>query len=150
MKTEILEEALSSELQPAVPPLETEFLKGLKRRPKLLPSKLFYDEAGSRLFEQICELDEYYLTRTETKILRNKMAEIARLCGWGCLLVELGSGNSSKTRLLLDHLDAPAAYVPIDISRSHLARAAQALKEDYFPLPILPVCADYHHALSLP
>src|SRR6185312_12522070 len=86
----------------------------------------------------------------ETKILRDNVREIASLCGSGSLLVELGSGQSSKTRLLLDHLDAPVAYVPIDISRAHLVRAAEALNGDYYPLEILPICADYNQDLTLP
>jgi len=130
--------------------LQAEFVAGLKRRPKTLPCKAFYDERGSQLFDEICELDEYYLARAESKILRDNVAEIAALCGPRCLLVEFGSGNSSKTRLLLDCLDAPVAYVPIDISRAHLLRAAEALNGDYFPLEVLPVCADYNQRIILP
>lgn len=125
-------------------------LLGLTTNPKQLPCKFFYDERGSALFEQICELDEYYLTRTETGILRDNLEEIVAFCGPECLLVELGSGSSNKTRLLLDRLDRPAAYVPIDISLAQLRRAAQALASDYFQLEILPLCADYHRPLTLP
>ena len=150
MKAGALHDVLLIDLEPSSEAFETEFIAGLKRRPKIVPSKFFYDERGSRLFDQICELEEYYLTRTETKILRDNIADIAELCGPRCVLVELGSGNSSKTRLLLDHLEAPLAYVPIEISRPHLIRAAEALKGDYFPLEILPVCADYNRPLTLP
>src|SRR5260221_14354020 len=78
--------------------------RGLSGNPRTLPCKYFYDAQGSRLFDQICELEEYYLTRTERGILERNLEEICALCGKNCLLVELGSGSSSKTRLLLDHL----------------------------------------------
>ncbi|MBA4147613.1 MAG: L-histidine N(alpha)-methyltransferase [Verrucomicrobia bacterium] len=143
-----------SELAPAAATdaktLAQEFLHGLKQQPKALPCKFFYDECGSQLFDQICELKEYYPTRTEERILRNAIPEIVPLCGPGCLLVELGSGNSSKTRLLLDHLEKPAAYVPIDISHPHLMNAVKRLAQDYPHLEILPVCDDYTASLRLP
>src|SRR5579862_6122658 len=97
-----------------------EVLRGLRSRPKTLPAKLFYDARGARLFEQICELDEYYLTRAELQILRDHADEIAELSGPGCALVEYGSGAAVKTRLILDALHAPAAYEPIDISGEQL------------------------------
>lgn len=150
MKTEVCHGIVLSDFEPDCEHLEAEFIAGLNRRPKTLPCKFFYDERGSDLFEQICVLDEYYLTRTENRILRDNIAEIAALCGPRCLLVELGSGNSSKTRLLLDHLEEPVAYVPIDLSRAHLLRAADALNGDYYPLQILPICADYNQPLELP
>ena len=150
MKTAVCNEIVVSDFEPTPEDLRAEFLAGLSRRPKTLPCKFFYDQRGSLLFDQICELEEYYLTRTEIKILRDNVAEIAALCGPNCLLVELGSGSSSKTRLLLDHLETPVAYVPIDISRPHLLRAAAALNGDYFTLEILPVCADYNQRLNLP
>src|SRR5207253_7051168 len=88
------------------PPAETDqfrtdVLRGLRRPAKELPCKYFYDETGSRLFEQICELEEYYLTRTELAIMRKHASEMAELLGLDCLLVEYGSGSSVKTRLLL-------------------------------------------------
>ena len=138
------------DLAPTPANFQSEFLAGLKRHPKTLPCKFFYDERGSTLFDDICELEEYYLTRTETKILRDNVEEISALCGSDCVLIELGSGRSSKTRLLLDHLETPVAYVPIDISRRHLLRAAEALNGDYFPLQVLPICADYNQPLKLP
>jgi dimethylhistidine N-methyltransferase len=150
MKAEVCGEIRLSDFEPTPDNFKAEFIAGLKRRPKILPCKLFYDEHGSRLFDQICQLDEYYLTRAETEILRNNITEIAALCGPRCVLVEPGSGSSSKTRLLLDHLERPVAYVPIDISRAHLLSAARALNGDYFPLEILPVCADYNRPLTLP
>jgi dimethylhistidine N-methyltransferase len=116
----------------------------------MVPCKFFYDELGSRLFDRICELDDYYPTRTETGILQKRLPDIAELCGPRCAVVEPGSGSSAKTRLLLDHLESPVAYIPIEISRAHLVRAAKALNGDYFSLEILPVCADYHQPLQLP
>lgn len=150
MKTEVCGDVVLRDFEPAVASFQSEFLEGMKRRPKMIPCKFFYDERGSQLFDRICKLDEYYLTRTETGILRDNMAEIASVCGPRCVVVEPGSGSSVKTRLLLDHLEDPVAYVPIDISRAHLVRAAEALNGDYFPLEVLPVCADYHQALRLP
>src|SRR5579883_3343795 len=89
----------------------------------MLPSKLFYDARGSQLFEDICALEEYYPTRTEVAILKQYVGEIVARIGPGCRLVELGSGSSLKTHILLDHLEAPSAYVPIDISRTALLEA---------------------------
>src|ERR1043166_5671562 len=113
MRTEVCGDVLLSDFEPTPENFAAEFVAGLKRFPKVLPCKFFYDERGSLLFDQICNLEEYYLTRTETKILRDHIGEIAALCGPRCMLVELGSGQSNKTRLLLDHLDQPVAYVPI-------------------------------------
>jgi dimethylhistidine N-methyltransferase len=130
--------------------MREEVLEGLWHRPKRLPCKLFYDETGSLLFDQICELQEYYPTRTETAILRQYGPEMAAQLGSECRLVEYGSGNGIKTRLLLDCLIEPTAYVPIDISREHLLRSAAALSRDYPSFPVLPVCADYTTAFDLP
>jgi dimethylhistidine N-methyltransferase len=127
-----------------------EVLQGLQKTQKELPSKFFYDERGSQLFEQICGLDEYYLTRTELGIMRDHAGEMAELLGPQCLLVEYGSGSSTKTRLLLNHLPQPAAYVPIDISKEHLIEAASALADAYPELEVLPVCADYTTDFALP
>ena len=150
MRTEPGSEILLNDFAPTPANFQAEFIAGLNQRPKILPCKFFYDERGSTLFDDICELGEYYLTRTETKILQDNIREISALCGSDCVLVELGSGRSSKTRLLLDHLETPVAYVPIDISRPHLLRAAEAINGDYFPLQILPVCTDYNQPLRLP
>jgi dimethylhistidine N-methyltransferase len=125
-------------------------VRGLNRRPKTLPCKYFYDAAGSALFEKICGLEEYYLTRTERGILEQRLQEIRRLCGPNCILVELGSGSSSKTRLLLDQLDHPAAYVPIDIAIDQLEAASRELRLEYPNLEVLPICADYHLPLEIP
>jgi dimethylhistidine N-methyltransferase len=127
-----------------------EVLQGLQKLPKELPSKYFYDEFGSRLFDQICELDEYYLTRTELSIMREQMAEMISLFGPNCVLIEYGSGSSTKTRRLLDSLQTPAAYVPIDISKEHLLHAVAALSTVYPDLEVLPVCADYTSDFEIP
>ena len=127
-----------------------EVVRGLQQPQKSLPCKLFYDERGSRLFDRITELDEYYPTRTELAIMEQHVDEMATLLGSGCLLVEYGSGSSTKTRLLLDRLEAPAGYVPIDISAEHLARSAASLAAEYPPLEVLPVCADYTRPFDLP
>jgi dimethylhistidine N-methyltransferase len=125
-------------------------LQGLQDARKELPSKYFYDEVGSQLFEQICELDEYYLTRTELGIMQERMAEIVALLGPHCLLIEYGSGSSTKTRMLLDALHDPAGYVPIDIAKEQLLRSAAALTLSYPELEVLPVCADYTSDFELP
>ncbi len=130
--------------------MRTEVISGLTRRPKAIPSKYFYDERGSRLFDAITELDAYYPTRTERAIMEANVAEMAARIGPNSLLVEYGSGSSRKTRILLDALPDLAGYVPIDISREHLLRTAAELSAAYPDLDVLPVCADYTSAFSLP
>jgi dimethylhistidine N-methyltransferase len=125
-------------------------LQGLQDARKELPSKYFYDDVGSQLFEQICELDEYYLTRTELAIMQAHMQEIVSLLGPHCLLIEYGSGNSTKVCMLLDALQEPAGYVPIDIAKDQLLRSAAALATAYPALEMLPVCADYTSDFVLP
>jgi dimethylhistidine N-methyltransferase len=125
-------------------------LDGLAQATKRLPCKFFYDAEGSRLFDAICELPEYYPTRTECLILGERAGEIAQLLGRRARLVEFGSGAGKKVRLLLGALDEPAAYVPVDISRNHLMMAATSLARDFPRLHIAPVCADYTERFSLP
>ncbi|MGH7902314.1 MAG: L-histidine N(alpha)-methyltransferase, partial [Thermodesulfobacteriota bacterium] len=108
----------------------SEVLEGLNQKQKRLPSKLFYDQRGSELFDRICNLDEYYLTQTEIGILIRNIEEIASLIGERCLLIELGSGSSKKTRLILDHLKNPTAYIPIDISFEQLIESSKSLAMD--------------------
>lgn len=139
-----------ADLEPELGSFREEVLCGLRKAQKELPSKFFYDERGSQLFEQICALDEYYVTRTEVGIMRDHAHEMAERLGRHCLLVEYGSGSSTKTRFLLDHLLQPAAYVPIDISKEHLIQAAMALAAAYPDLEVLPVCADYTTDFALP
>lgn len=123
---------------------------GLRRTPRELPCKFLYDERGAELFEEICTLDEYYPTRTELAILRDAAPEIAWLLGRDCLLIEYGSGEGVKTRVLLDRIDHAAGYVPIDISREQLLRSAAELSDRYPGLEVLPVCADYTAEYRVP
>ncbi|MBS0526637.1 MAG: L-histidine N(alpha)-methyltransferase [Proteobacteria bacterium] len=118
-------------------------LDGLSARPRAIPAKFLYDARGSALFDEICELPEYYLTRTETEILKQRAAEIGRRAGPGCALIEFGSGSSVKSRLLIDALPELALYAPIDISREHLDATASQLRRDYPNLKVDPVCADF-------
>src|SRR5688500_3858708 len=126
---------------PAAETIRAEVLRGLLGHPKTLPPKLFYDRPGARLFEAICELPEYYLTRTELGILRHRAEEIAQRCGENTALIEYGSGAGVKVRLLLDHLRNPAAYVPVDISMEQLTSRAGARARQYPHLSVAPVCA---------
>lgn len=123
---------------------------GLSAPRKSLPCKYFYDREGSALFDAICALDEYYPTRTETALLRARAAEIAGLAGRSAALIELGSGSSVKVRLLLDALDRPALYIPVDISREHLMISAARLAGDYPAVTVVPVAADYVQGFALP
>ncbi len=125
-------------------------LRGLTANPKTLPPKLFYDATGAALFERICELDEYYLTRAELSILREHAGEISAMAGEECVLIEYGSGAGVKIRLLLDALVRPAAYVPIDISREQLGRVAARIQREYPRLRVHPLCADYTRPVQLP
>jgi dimethylhistidine N-methyltransferase len=133
----------------AAPSLVADVLRGLQSAQKRLSPVYFYDERGSQLFDAICELPEYYVTRTETQILESHAQEIADRIGPNALLVELGSGASTKTRLLLDRLPDLAAYVPVDISRTHLMAAAQRVAAAYPGLEVLPACADFTKAFPL-
>src|ERR1700681_231779 len=125
-------------------------IEGLTARPKRLPPKYFYDETGSRLFEAITELPEYYPTRCELAILRAHAADMARLLPPKTALIEFGSGSSKKARLLLDAAPAIAAYVPVDISSSWLNEEAARLRRDYPRLAVLPVATDFTKAFPLP
>ncbi len=127
-----------------------EVVEGLQRTQKSLPSKYFYDERGSELFEQITHLDEYYPTRTERKILNDNIDEIAALIGSRSVIVELGSGSSQKTRLLLDNVADISAYVPVEISKEYLQHVVEDLRQEYPGLLINPVCADYTKPFDMP
>ncbi|MCZ6539513.1 MAG: L-histidine N(alpha)-methyltransferase, partial [Chloroflexi bacterium] len=137
----------------AVGALETmldDVVAGLSQPQKTLPSKYFYDERGSKLFDDICELDEYYVTRTESALMAENVGEIASALGPEVLLIEYGSGSSSKTRLLLENLDRPVGYVPIDISGDYLSRVSLALQVDYPKIEIMPVAADFTGTFEVP
>jgi dimethylhistidine N-methyltransferase len=122
----------------------------LAQRPRAISPKYFYDDIGSRLFEQICELPEYYPTRTEIALLRTHASEMAACIGPRAQLVEYGAGALRKVRSLLDHLDAPHAFVPVDISGEHLLAACADLQRDYPALAITPVVADFTQPHDLP
>jgi L-histidine N-alpha-methyltransferase len=130
-------------------PFRTEVIAGLHARPRALSPRWFYDRRGSELFEAITQLPEYYLTRAECNILSHHAGEIARITGTGRALIELGSGSSVKTPLLLNAL-APSAYVPIDISGDFLHESASVLAKRFPALSIHPVAADFMRPFTLP
>lgn len=125
-------------------------LTGLGRPQKKLPCKYIYDEKGSQLFDQICELPEYYPTRTEMALLEEKGAEIGACVGPSAQIVEYGCGSVQKIRLLLDALEKPVSYVAVDISREHLLNAAAALAKDYADLEVHALCADFTKPFDVP
>ena len=125
-------------------------IDGLSRQQKELPSKYFYDQEGSALFEQICDLPEYYPTDCEIEIMESYAEEISDVIGSNAQLIELGSGSSRKTRILLDHLNNPSMYVPVDISAEFLNQTAIMLRRDYPHLKIKPVAADYTQPFEIP
>ncbi|MFD8913333.1 L-histidine N(alpha)-methyltransferase [Streptomyces sp. NPDC059575] len=129
--------------------LRADVVDGLTRTPKSLPPKWFYDTRGSELFEQITDLPEYYPTRAEREILRDRSGEIAAASG-ARTLVELGSGSSEKTRLLIDALTSLEAYVPVDVSESALLGAGQALAAERPDLAVHALLADFTAPLELP
>lgn len=130
--------------------LAASVLEGLKKSEKELSPVWFYDELGSFLFDNICELPEYYLTRTEIAIMQAHAIEMAEHVGRDAAIIELGSGTSLKTRLLLDRIEMPATYVPVDIAREHLLDAAGAIARDYPDLRVIPVCANFLQPFDLP
>jgi L-histidine N-alpha-methyltransferase len=129
--------------------LKEDVIAGLSLPQKTLPPKYFYDAAGSRLFERICRLPEYYVTRAELALTRAHIGAIARFAGRSCELVEYGSGESLKTRLLLRAL-RPAAYLPVDISQAALEKAAKKLAAEFRWLKVLPVLGDFSRPIELP
>lgn len=138
------------DLHPSHKDIRADVLAGLKSPRKWISSMYFYDARGSQLFDQITELDEYYPTRTERDILQRYGEDMATALGPDSLLIEPGSGSSEKVRLLLDHLRAPVAYVPVEISREHLTRAAAQINSAYPALEVLPVCADFTQDYDIP
>jgi dimethylhistidine N-methyltransferase len=130
--------------------IQKEVLEGLSKPQKRLPSKYFYDEKGSDLFEQITRLDEYYLTRCEKEILQSNIKEIAERIGSEVMLIELGSGSSYKTRFLLEELADLSTYTPVDISEEFLLKTVNRLRLQYPKISIIPVFADYTSRFELP
>ena len=127
-----------------------EVLDGLTQAEKSISPKYFYDEHGSQLFDAITSLPEYYLTGTETSIMLDNIGEIVKLVGKQASLIEFGSGSSLKTRILLEHLDELAAYVPVDISAEHLLASAQQIGSEFPDTQVLPVVADFTQEFDLP
>jgi len=151
---------MTAETRTAIPPVsevpsaDSDFLAdviaGLSTNPRTLPSKYFYDERGAALFQKICELPEYYITRNEIDILDRNRTDIASQLGPNIELIGLGTGAGTKTRILIEALVRPAVYIPVDISAKQL-RESSVLFQSIFPdLEILPVCADYLQPVVLP
>lgn len=130
--------------------MRAEVLHGLRKAQKELPSKYLYDERGAQLFERITSLADYYPTRVEAEIMARHIDEVVDAIGPGAMLIDYGSGNSAKARQLLERLERPNAYTPIDISREQLMAAARQLRADFPHMEILPVVADYTRSFELP
>lgn len=125
-------------------------IEGLSRAQKTLPCRFFYDTRGSSLFEEITRLPEYYPTRAEIGILKGCATEIVEGFSGGDVLVEFGSGSSTKTEILLDRMDDHVVYVPLDVSEAALADATVRLAERYHALEIRPLVADFSNLVALP
>ena len=125
-------------------------LAGLTSPQKTLPSKYFYDEKGSEIFDQITELEEYYPTRTERHILETYVHEMATFLGEEVELIEPGSGSSDKTRILLQNMPNICCYIPMDISGDYLFKVAEQLQKDFPNIKIVPLQADYTKEFKLP
>jgi len=135
---------------PAAESFRDAMFAGLSETPRRLPSKFIYDERGSQLFDAILDRPEYYVPRVEMALLRQQAERIAGLAGFGCALVDYGSGSMAKARILLERLRNPAVYVPVDISAEHLLAHAIAVAADFPALPVYPVCADFLRGFPLP
>ena len=134
---------------PKLDDFHADIMDGLLADKPYISPKYFYDEAGSKLFEKICETDEYYPTRTEVNILRDNIQDIVKKAGEDCLLIEPGSGDSYKVRLLLEALK-PIAYLPIDISQHYLQDEAKKLAAEFTWLNVHAICADFTQKLQFP
>jgi dimethylhistidine N-methyltransferase len=141
------------DLHPPIEDFRAEVLAGLTKQPKSISPKFLYDKQGAELFDQICILEEYYLTRTEMLLLQVHAAEIAELIGEG-VLIEFGSGSSQKIRILLDAMLETVStlpiYVALDISKQHLQESCLNLVETYPGLETIAICTDYTQSLHLP
>jgi dimethylhistidine N-methyltransferase len=140
----------ASAVPPATSDLLSDVIADLFSNPRTLPCKYFYDERGAALFRKICELPEYYITRTEIDILDRHRAEIASQLGPNIELIGLGTGAGTKTRILIEALERPAAYIPVDISEKQLRKSTALFGKILPDLEILPVCADYLQPVVLP
>jgi L-histidine Nalpha-methyltransferase len=130
--------------------VDDDVVTGLLDAPKHLPCRLLYDARGAVLFERICLVDDYYPTRSEIALLEDSLPRLARAIGPEARVIEPGSGEGIKTRMLLSALDRPAGYVPIDVSREQLVHTARALREAFPGLDVQPSCADYTQLVALP
>lgn len=142
--------AFFHDFHPGAADMRADVLAGLSRPQKGLPPKYFYDERGSKLFDRITELSEYYVTRAELSVLRRIGPELAETVGAGANVLEFGSGSSVKIRTLLDALEQPHLYVGVDISRDHLLSACRDLASDYPALKVGAICADFTQAFPIP
>lgn len=143
-------ELISTDLHPTPDDIIGDVLAGLAQSPKRLPSKYFYDARGSELFEEITRQPEYYLTRVELALLQASAPEISDAVGPCAHVVEYGSGSGRKTRLLLDALEDPVAYTPIEISESALLASVERLDREFGDVEMLPVCADFTQPFQIP
>src|SRR5213080_1415292 len=125
-------------------------IAGLSSNPRTIPCKYFYDARGAALFQKICELPEYYVTRTEIDILDRARADIASQLGPNVELIGLGTGAGTKTRILIEALETPAVYIPVDISQKQLRQSTALFRKIFPDLEILPLCADYLQPVVLP
>ena len=148
--TDRVREPRLHDLEPGVATMRNDVLAGLRCSPKHLPSQYLYDDRGARLFELICEQPEYYITRTEIAILESNMDSIADRVGPHALLIEPGSGEGTKSALLLNGLSKPAGFVPIDISRAQLVTVARTIADRFPDIEVTPVCADFTDDPEIP
>jgi len=139
-----------SEVAPTGSDFLADAITGLSSNPRSLPCKYFYDERGAALFQKICELPEYYITRTEIDILDRNRTEIASHLRPNIGLIGLGTGAGTKTRILIEALENPAVYIPVDISEKQLRESTSLFRKTFPDLEILPVCADYLQPVMLP
>ncbi|NKF23477.1 L-histidine N(alpha)-methyltransferase [Solimonas marina] len=140
-RTSWLEQRLAQDA--AMPTLRDEVLGGLRRSPKRLSPKFFYDARGSALFEQICDQPEYYLTRAELELLDAHADDIAAALGEDVLLIEYGSGSARKTARLIEAMQGEARYVPVEISATALDQSVDDLRALFPALDVAPICADF-------
>ena len=150
LQDEGIDRIMPYDFKPGLESFLAEVLIGLHKPQKELPSKYFYDERGSQLFERICGLKEYYITRIEASIMQAHIEEMVGLIGPNVLVIEHGCGNCGKVRFLIERLHDPVAFIPIDISQEQLLHMAKELTSIYPRLQVLPVCADYTSNFELP
>ena len=146
MTTEI---ALRQDARPQISEFMADVRAGLSADQKTLPCKYFYDEKGSRFFEAICRLDEYYLTRTETALLKSIRDDLATLIGPNAHIIEPGSGAGEKVRILLSALENPQSYIPVDISKEILQRSSREILENFRDIDIFPIARDFTRSLGI-